>query len=203
MGPDDDVYAGGQFTSAGSVAANSVAHWDGAAWRSLGSGIASEYPYHLPISALVMGPDGSLYVGGDFEVAGSVTGRGAARWDRSTSSWQPLGSGICDFSFYHSEYGGGEKCNVFALAAAPDGSSYAGGDFTRAGGAAANYIAQWIGGLKPATTIFLHVQHLGSPLDVLFVDPMHGWSQDGARRTTDSGQTWSWADPPSRASRPS
>ena len=31
------------------------------------------------VSALAVGPDGSLYVGGDFEAAGSVTGRGAAR----------------------------------------------------------------------------------------------------------------------------
>ncbi len=58
---------------------------------------------------------------------------------------------------------------------------------------AANYLAQWIGGLKPATAIAVHVQHLGAPRDVQFIDPLHGWSRDGDRRTTDGGQTWSVA----------
>ena len=126
VGPDGSVYAGGGFTSAGGVTANSVARWDGAAWRFLGSGVArSEWGDHRAIAALVTAPDGSLYVGGDFEVAGSVTAPGVARWHRSTASWQPLGSGLCDFFVYDPDNLG--KCNVFALAVAPDGSPYAGG----------------------------------------------------------------------------
>jgi photosystem II stability/assembly factor-like uncharacterized protein len=33
-------------------------------------------------------------------------------------------------------------------------------------------------------------QPLAAPLDVVFVDPMHGWSRDGTQRTTDGGQIW-------------
>ena len=35
-----NLYAGGCFTTAGGVAANNVAKWDGSAWSALGSGIA-------------------------------------------------------------------------------------------------------------------------------------------------------------------
>ena len=190
VGPDGSLYAGGRFTAAGGVAASNVARWDGAAWRSLGSGITNKDHYNDSISALVVGPDGSLYVGGDFEVAGSMTGRGAARWDPSTSSWQPLGSGFWDFYCYDRDYYE-ERCSVFALAAAPDGAPYAGGDFTRAGGVPANYIARWVGGLPPAITISERSQHVGAPPDVQFIDPLHGWSRNGDRRTTDGGLTWS------------
>ncbi len=37
------------------------------------------------------------------------------------------------------------------------------------------------------------MQQIGTPLDVIFVDPLHGWSRDATRRTTDGGQTWTWA----------
>ena len=45
--------------------------------------------------------------------------------------WEPLGSGTDDY--------------VHALAVGPDGVVYAGGEFTEAGGQAANYIAMWDG----------------------------------------------------------
>ena len=31
---------------------------------------------------------------------------------------------------------------------------------------------------------------------MMFVDPTHGWSHDGTQRTTDGGQTWTWAHVP-------
>ena len=81
------------------------------------------------VYALAVGPDGSLYAGGDFTTAGGVAAHHIARWDGT--AWQPLGSGM----------DGG----VYALAVGPDGSLYAGGDFTTAGGVAANRIARWDG----------------------------------------------------------
>ncbi len=33
-----DLYAGGDFTTAGGVAVNRIAKWDGSAWSALGSG---------------------------------------------------------------------------------------------------------------------------------------------------------------------
>ena len=61
FGPDGSLYAGGQFTTAGEVAANYIARWDGAQWHPLGSGM-DHY-----VAALAVGPDGSLYAGGDFD----------------------------------------------------------------------------------------------------------------------------------------
>ncbi len=43
---------------------------------------------------------------------------------------------------------------------------------------------------------FWRVQRFGTPLDVIFVDPTHGWSRDATQRTTDGGQTWTWAHAP-------
>ncbi len=39
-------------------------------------------------------------------------------------------------------------------------------------------------------------QPLAAPLDVIFIDPMHGWSRDATQRTTDGGQTWTAAHAP-------
>jgi len=36
------LYAGGYFTTAGGVSASSIAHWNGAAWSALGSGISQD-----------------------------------------------------------------------------------------------------------------------------------------------------------------
>ena len=33
-------------------------------------------------------------------------------------------------------------------------------------------------------------QPLATPLDVIFVDPLHGWSRDATQRTTDGGRIW-------------
>ena len=58
VGPDGSLYAGGDFTTAGGVAANRIARWDGTAWHPLGSGMIQV------VYALAVGPDGSLYAGG-------------------------------------------------------------------------------------------------------------------------------------------
>jgi hypothetical protein len=128
FGPDSSLYVGGAFTTAGGVAANHIARWDGSEWHPLGSGMNGQ------VRALAVGPDGSLYAGGSFTTAGGLAANRIARWDGS--QWHPLGSGM-GMSDYSAE--------VFALAVGPDGSLYAGGYFTRAGGVAANYIARWDG----------------------------------------------------------
>jgi hypothetical protein len=58
-----------------------------------------------------------------------------ARW--TGSAWEPLGSGVSG--------GVGGSGGVYALAASPDGSIYAGGSFTTAGGVSANNGARWTG----------------------------------------------------------
>ena len=82
---------GGNFTTAGGVAANRIARWDDFVVARPGQREGGEYPL---VSALAFGPDGSLYAGGSFTTAGGVTANHIARWDGATSSWHPLGSGM-------------------------------------------------------------------------------------------------------------
>lgn len=139
LGPlSAQLVAGGRFTSAGGVAANRVAGWDGSAWQPLGSGVDGA------VRALTTwDPDGSgplpewLVAGGYFTTAGGMTVNHIARWDGV--SWQPLGSGM-------------DRSGVYALTTwDPDGAGpqtallVAGGEFFTAGGVTASHIARWDG----------------------------------------------------------
>ena len=96
-------------------------------WSALGSGM-NEKVLALAVSG------GTLYVGGYFTTAGGSAANCIAQWNGS--SWSALGSG----------FSGGDQYGPFVYALAVSGSTlYAGGDFTTAGGSAANNIAQWNG----------------------------------------------------------
>ena len=118
---DGDLYAGGDFTTAGALSSNRIAKWNGSAWAALGSGMNSR------VSALaVIGSD--LYAGGGFTTADGVSANRIAKWNGS--NWVSLGSGI--------------NLAIYALVAS--GSDlYVGGDFTTAGGVSANRVAKWNG----------------------------------------------------------
>jgi uncharacterized repeat protein (TIGR01451 family) len=136
----NDVIAGGNFIHgcppAGACMAqprdglNSIARFDGTAWRPVGFGLSSS------VEALrAVGP--ALFAGGFFErICGetdcSGAGTGAskiARWDPTTSTWFPLGSGLTDSS-------------VYALAQS-QGFLNAGGQFGTAGGKASAFFARF------------------------------------------------------------
>src|SRR5260370_572219 len=71
------LYAGGQFTTAGGVAANYVAKWDGSQWSALGSGTDAV------VWALTVFDDGTgpaLYAGGTFQRAGDMAVNHVAKW---------------------------------------------------------------------------------------------------------------------------
>ena len=117
----NDLYAGGFFTTAGGVAANGIAKWNGNAWSAFGSGLDAT------VNALaVSGND--LYAGGYFTMAGGTPANRIAKWNGSV--WSPLGSGL--------------DGTVNALAVIGN-DLYAGGVFTNAGGTSANRIAKWNG----------------------------------------------------------
>ncbi len=122
----NDLYAGGVFTTAGGVPANTVAKWNGSAWSALGSGIIGAPPGPSVYVLAVSGTD--LYAGGLFNTAGGVPANNIAKWDGS--AWSALGSGMND--------------TVAALAVSGT-NLYAGGRFTTAGGVRAIYIAKWDG----------------------------------------------------------
>lgn len=129
------VVIAGRFDVAGTVIANNIAVYDPAdgTWSSLGTGLGLVGDLST-VRAVVAMPDGSLVAGGDFLDAGGKPAAHIARWDGS--SWSPLGLGT-DL--------GTPGTSVFALAALPDGSLVAGGDFLIAGETFAPRIARWDG----------------------------------------------------------
>lgn len=125
--PDNSLVAGGAFSIAGSAVANHIARWQDQQWRPLGT--TPNTSINGPIYATAIAPNGDVYVGGDFTIAGTTTANSIARWDGSR--WHALGIGV--------------NGTVNAIAIAKNGTVYAGGSFTLAGGAMANAIAQWNG----------------------------------------------------------
>ncbi len=124
------LYAGGVFTTAGGASANRIARWDGSGWSPLGSGLNGQ------VSALARHTDALgevLLVGGVFTTAGGASANRVAAW--RSQSWAPLGSGVIG------------PVNSLALfdANGTDSKLYAAGQFTTAGDANANNIAQWDG----------------------------------------------------------
>ncbi|SPE50518.1 hypothetical protein SBV1_1150008 [Verrucomicrobia bacterium] len=67
----NDLYAGGQFTTAGGVPATNTAKWDGSAWSALGSGISGGNNNSVPVLALAADGAGHLFAGGNFSLAGT------------------------------------------------------------------------------------------------------------------------------------
>jgi hypothetical protein len=115
------VYAGGTFTSAGGVAANHAACWDGSAWSTAGVGMDDGPVRSLAFLDAGSGP--AMYAAGTFVSSAGSDLNGIARW--TGAAWEPLGSGVDDCA------------GACALAAYNDGAGpaiFAGGDFSLIGG---------------------------------------------------------------------
>ncbi|MBS0197768.1 MAG: immunoglobulin domain-containing protein [Planctomycetes bacterium] len=134
--PDGDMIVGGSFTTAGGMAANHIARYNPTTgvWSALGSGLNST------VYSLALLPGGDLIVGGEFDFAGGVMANHIARYNPTSGTWSALGEGVADSNF----------TSVDALAVLPGGDVIAGGNFNRAGGAAAKRIARY----NPATGIW-------------------------------------------------
>ena len=123
------TYVGGNFTLAGGAVVNSVAKWNGTAWSSLGGGVNGS------VYALAVASSGEVYVGGNLIQAGGIAVNRVAKWNGT--AWSSLGTGLTGGS---NNFG-----NIVALAVASSGEVYVGGEFTQAGGVAANNVAKWNG----------------------------------------------------------
>jgi hypothetical protein len=122
-----ELIAGGWFTTAGGVAANGIARWNGSTWQPLGSGVNGT------VLALAV-HNGNLIVGGAFSMAGGVTAYSIATWNGAT--WQAMQGGMTNHP--------GQPNSVLALAVF-NGEIVAGGQFGWAGGTASNGLARWTG----------------------------------------------------------
>jgi len=85
---DGKLIAGGDFFTAGGVAANRVASWDGSSWSPLGSGMSSW------VNALTV-YDGRLIAGGSFTTAGGKVSAYLAAW---TKGQDTDGDGVPDYA---------------------------------------------------------------------------------------------------------
>lgn len=71
--PGGDLLVGGDFATAGGVAARGLARWDGTAWR------AFQLAVDGAVHALHLQPDGDLWIGGEFATVGGIVSGNLAR----------------------------------------------------------------------------------------------------------------------------
>lgn len=140
------LYAGGQFTMAGGVAANGIAKWDGSMWTPLDTGLGGMEPIVYALAVFDDGSGPALYAGGKFTAAGGVDANHVAKWNGKT--WSALGSGI-----------GGTYSYVNALTVFDDGGGpalYAGGGFSIAKWNGSNWspVGSGVSGTVRALTVF-------------------------------------------------
>ncbi|HLG33943.1 MAG TPA: T9SS type A sorting domain-containing protein [Bacteroidia bacterium] len=119
-----ELYAAGDFDSAGSFVANNIAKWNGTNWSPVGTGLGGSGAYVQALEVF----NGELYVGGFFLTAGGNNAPYIAKWNGT--NWSGVGLGM------------NSSVNAFEVY---NGELYAGGFFTTAGGNPANYTAKWNG----------------------------------------------------------
>lgn len=131
IAPNGDVYVGGDFTTAGGVAAYRVARWNGVSWNAIGAynGLNSD------CDSIAISPDGTtIYFGGLFTDQYSLAGAAlnyVAKYVVDTDTFSAMSTGM--------------NAEVRKVLISDDGTVFAGGYFTTAGGESALYIAQWNG----------------------------------------------------------
>jgi uncharacterized repeat protein (TIGR01451 family) len=135
------LYAGGNFTTAGSVSVNHLAVWNGSTWSDVGGGVTNGTTGQ--VNALVASGS-TLYVGGAFKTAGTITANSIAAWNTTTSSWSSLGSGI-QYCFFSSGVCSSPTTGTVNALAVSGSTLYAGGNFTDAGGQEIEGLAAWNG----------------------------------------------------------
>jgi hypothetical protein len=127
----NEVFVGGEFTSAGGVSANNVARFNTQTntWSTLGTGSSNGVNYYVRALAVV---GNEVFVGGEFTFAGGVSANRVARFNTQTNTWSSLGTGSSN----------GVNNDVFALAVVGN-EVFVGGSFTSAGGVSANFVARF------------------------------------------------------------
>jgi hypothetical protein len=135
FGPDGSLYVVGFFTAAGGLpAADYVAMWDGTNWNAVGDPDSGGATMNN-VNCVVVDKNGYVFVGGDFTtIDGIANASYAAYWDGAT--WTALQANPLA--------GGGPE--VHAMALAPNGDVYIGGNFTQhTNPTDANYIVRYDG----------------------------------------------------------
>lgn len=127
-GAGRELVIGGSFSSAGGTSANNVASWTGSSWRALGAGLNGSV---VALARRTSGP--GFFAGGEFQASGSVPLGRVALWDGQ--AWVDVGGGVM----------GARVTSLATQTVAGVEHLIVGGDFSSAGGVAANNIARWDG----------------------------------------------------------
>ena len=133
---DNILYAGGDFTYAGSKACWGIAKWDGTKWDSLGSGMKD--PNSIQLSSHVRNIvryKNEIYVTGNFRDIGSKKISGLARWNGT--EWNNVGGPL-------KKQGQSDIVTASALEVY-NGELYVSGQFDTIGTTRCNKIAKWDG----------------------------------------------------------
>jgi hypothetical protein len=127
-----DLYVGGDFLHAGTVAANHIARYNLTThrWYALGAGVNNRV-YAIAVSG------SKVYVGGGFNAAGGVSASGLVVWDTGSQTWSQVGGVNLAHSIFSPE--------VRALAFDASGNLIAGGMFEHVGTLSALNVAKWSG----------------------------------------------------------
>ncbi|MFO0828577.1 MAG: hypothetical protein U0572_10575 [Phycisphaerales bacterium] len=132
LGNGPALYAAGLFETAGDVAVNNIACWNGESWQPVGNGVGTATTSVMCMSPVRIAGIPMLFLGGWFSAADELPVNYVTAWNGEACC--PLWTGMND--------------GVLALTAFDDGSGtalYAGGLFTTAGDVAASHIARWDG----------------------------------------------------------
>ena len=100
-------------------------------WSAVGAGVSAGNPVY----SIIVARDGKIYAGGGFTAMSGVANTNKiAYFDPADGLWHAMGTGA------------GASGDVWTLTEGPDGSIYAGGDFSAMGGVASTKcIAKWNG----------------------------------------------------------
>jgi hypothetical protein len=135
------LYAGGNFSAAGGVPADSLAMWDGSTWHA----VVHDFQVIFGVEDLVIFDDGQgggamLYACGWFIEVDGVTVNRIARWDGT--AWWPVGAGFT--------VPGSTTTSMNALAVFDDGRGagarlYIGGAISHSDGQLVGFVSRWNG----------------------------------------------------------
>jgi trimeric autotransporter adhesin len=88
---NNELYAAGQFDTAGGQPAAGIARWNGTSWSPVGTGLRLSPGGSVGEAKALHVHNGELVVAGEFGVAGGVAVNNIARWNGTT--WSALGIG--------------------------------------------------------------------------------------------------------------
>lgn len=86
-----DLFATGDFDTAGGIPVKGIARWDGSGWHALGSGLEDNVNSRIGVGRALLVHSSRLWIGGEFDRAGGTTANSIATWDGT--AYAPVGAG--------------------------------------------------------------------------------------------------------------